>query len=224
MKKNALLLAALPLLLAGTVRASGSSRPAMPMQTGAPASPEDEAKEYLNDAITRKEKADKLEAEALAAPDAPKREKLLAKSQKEHEASIKKYVKATEKDPTLYGAWGGLGYAYRKTRRFDEALAAYDKSLALNPSYMPAVEYRAEAYLGLNRLEEVKAAYLTLFNSDRKRADELAAAIDTWVAGKKTDPSGLDAKTLDEFATWAAQRKQIAGQTSSLLKPRDERW
>lgn len=221
MKKNTALLTACSLLLAGTARASGPEPPSMPMQTVSPA---DQAKEDLNDAISRKEKADKLEAEALAAPDAAKREKLLAKSQKEHEASVKKYLNATEKDPKLYPAWGGLGYAYRKTRRFDEALAAYDKSLALNPAYTPAVEYRAEAYLGLNRLEEVKAAYMTLFSSDRKRADELAAAIDTWVARKKADPSGLDAKKLDEFATWAAQRKQIAGQTSSLLKPRDERW
>ena len=29
---------------------------------------------------------------------------------------------------------------------------------------------------------------------------------------------------LDEFGKWASDRKQLASQTSSVMKPKDERW
>ena len=73
----------------------------------------------------------------------------------------------------MFQAWGSLGYAYRVTGNYPASLEAYAKALEIQPAYTPAIEYRAEAYLGLGRLDEVKSAYMTLFNSDRKRADEL---------------------------------------------------
>jgi len=65
---------------------------------------------------------------------------------------------------------------------------------------------------------------MTLFNADRKRADELTGAIDRWLEKKKADPSGIDPSRLDEFARWAAERKQLAAQTSSLGSGQELRW
>jgi tetratricopeptide (TPR) repeat protein len=186
--------------------------------------PEQEAVELYNDGNEYRDKAAAFEKEAAAEPDAKKKEKLEKKAVDKHESSIKKFVAATQKNPRLVQAWGNLGYAYRKTGKYDDALTAYDKALALEPNYTPAIEYRGEAYLGLNRLEDVKSSYMDLFRSDRTRADELAGAIDRWLQKKRAEPGGVDPSALASFASWAAERKQLASQTSSLLLPQPPRW
>jgi len=186
--------------------------------------PEQEAVELYNDGIGYRDKAAQFEKEAAAEPDAKKREKLEAKAKDKHLDSIKKFDKATQKNPNLFQAWGSLGYAYRKTGDYNAALKAYNRALEIQPNYTPAIEYRAEAYLGLNQLDDVQVAYINLFNHDRPRADELATAIDKYLEKKKADPSGVDAAKLEEFTKWAQSRKQLAAQTSSVLKPAHERW
>jgi tetratricopeptide (TPR) repeat protein len=225
MRQPAALALTLSLAIPGFAAASGSSAMTPPRQQMPTASPEQEATEYYNDGISYRDKADKYEKEATAENDAAKKAKLLEKSKGQHESSIKKYLKAVAKNPQMVPAWGSLGYAYRKAGNYPAALEAYDKALALEKSYTPAIEYRAEAYLGLGRLDDVKSAYMTLFNTDRKRADELTSAIDQWLERKKSDPTGIDPTKLDEFGKWASDRKQLAAQTSSLTDPNvSARW
>ena len=52
-----------------------------------------------------------------------------------------------------------------------------DRALELAPDYGEAIEYRAEAYLGLDRIDDAKKAYMQLFNLDRALADELMEAM-----------------------------------------------
>jgi len=203
---------------------SGSSSMSLPRNQQQQLTPEQEAVTFYNDGISYRDKAVKLEKEAETEADAGKRQKLEAKAKDKHEDSIKKFVKATEKNPALFQAWGSLGYAYRKVGNYNASLAAYGKALEIQPNYTPAIEYRAEAYLGLNQLDSVKSVYMQLFTMDRPRADELAAAIDKWLEKRKTDPAGLDPAQLQEFSAWAAQRKQLASQVSSVASPRHERW
>ncbi len=40
-----------------------------------------------------------------------------------------------------------MGYALRHLDRLDEAVAAYDKALRVNPKYAEALEYRGVAHL-----------------------------------------------------------------------------
>jgi tetratricopeptide (TPR) repeat protein len=223
---SALALAA-TLLLPAVARASGSGSSSMSLpktNQQQQLTPEQEAVTYYNDGISYRDKAAKLEKEAETEADAGKRQKLEAKAKDKHEDSIKKFVKATEKNPALFQAWGSLGYAYRKVGNYNASLAAYGKALEIQPNYTPAIEYRAEAYLGLNQLDSVKTVYMQLFTMDRPRADELAAAIDKWLEKRKTDPAGVDPAQLQEFSAWAAQRKQLASQVSSVAAPKHERW
>ena len=201
----------------------GGSMPSAPRLDRPQLTPAQEAIELYNDGLSYRDKAAKLEKEADAEPDAKKKDKLLAKAKDKHQDSIKKFLQATKKNPDMFQAWGNLGYAYRKTGDFASSLETYGKALTIQPDYTPAIEYRAEAYLGLNRLDEVQSAYMVLFNRDRPRADELAAAIEKWLEKRKSDPTGVDPAKLDEFAKWAEQRKQLSSQTSSVLKP-NERW
>ena len=223
---SSVLALALPLLLpaVSSASSSGSSMSLPKTNQQQQLTPEQEAVTFYNDGISYRDKAVKLEKEAETETDAGKRQKLEAKAKDKHEDSIKKFVKATEKNPALFQAWGSLGYAYRKVGNYNASLAAYGKALEIQPNYTPAIEYRAEAYLGLNQLDQVKSVYMQLFTMDRPRADELSAAIDKWLEKRKTDPAGLDPGQLQEFSAWAAQRKQLASQVSSLAAPKNERW
>ncbi|HVT61343.1 MAG TPA: tetratricopeptide repeat protein [Thermoanaerobaculia bacterium] len=218
------LLAAALLLLPATAFGSGIPSIADSHRTRTPRTPESEAVELFNAGISFRDKAEKLEHEAAAEPEAKKKEKLEQKAVDKHESSIQKFVESTQKNPKLFQAWGSLGYAYRRTGKYPEALAAYDKALAIEQGYTPAIEYRAEAFLALNRLDDVKSAYMMLFRMDRVRADELFAAIEKWVQKKRTEPGSLGADVVENFAGWAAERKQLGAQTSSLLSPRSQSW
>jgi len=222
MRKHAALALAFTFAIPGLAAASGT-RP-LPTNNAPPATPEQEAAEYFNDGVSHRDKADTLEKEAIAEKDPAKQTKLLERSKSQHEASIKKYKKAVAKDIRLFQAWGSLGYAFRKIGNYPAALEAYDKALALQSNYTPAIEYRAEAYLGLNRLQEVKAAYMMLFNVDRARADELASAMQRWVERRRSDAAGVDPVTFDEFTKWVTERKQLSSQTSALTDPNSPRW
>ena len=223
MKKHLTLCALALLLLPAVASASGSGSMPAPAQRQQ-ATPEQEAVELYNDGISYRDKAAQLDKEAAAEPDAKKKAKLEEKAVDKTESSAKKFVKATAKNPRLFQAWGSLGYAYRRMGKFPESLEAYNKALEIEPRYTPAIEYRAETFLGLGRLDDVQSAYMVLFNTDRPRAEELSAAIDTWLQKKQSDPGSLDPTAVSTFAKWAAERKQLASQTSSLLAPAHEGW
>ena len=176
------------------------------MQRKQQLTPEQQADVLYNDGISYRDKAEKLQKEAASAADAKRREKLEAKAKDKHLDSIKKFAEATQKNPNHYPAWGNLCDAYRKTGDYTSSLEACQKALDIRPNYTSAMEYRAEAYLALNRLDDVKSVYLLLFDIDRPRANELAAAIDKWIEKKKEDPSGVGPAKVEEFARWAAQR------------------
>jgi tetratricopeptide (TPR) repeat protein len=146
----ALVLAPLPAFTEGAGRRS--------MPRGERLTPEQEAVADYNDAVELTEKADRAEAEAAAQADAARRDKLLRKARSQYEKAIRKLHEATERKPDLVPALGQLGYAYRKTGAFEDALKAYAQALALAPGYPPVIEYRAEAHLGLGRLRSLPAA------------------------------------------------------------------
>ena len=181
-------------------------------------SPHDQAVDFFNNAERRIDGLAKTHDEMKAAvtSDPQKAAKLQAKLAKGLENAAADLERAVAKDPQLFQAYSELGFTYRKMGKFKESLAAYDKALALSPDYTPALEYRAEAYLGLNRLDEAKATYTDLFAGDRPRADALLIAMKSFVAARQADAAGLDPAQLDTFAKWVGQREIIHGQTPSL--------
>jgi len=228
-KTSALALMAVTLLPGVALASGGGSMPA-PSTPGARSSaprltPEQQAVERYNDGVKHKDKGDALAKEAVAqTSDAKKRAKLESSANKEYGKAMKEFLAATERNPKMFQAHGGLGYVYRKTGDFDSSLKAYDKALELEPKYTPAIEYRAEAYLSVNRLDDAKTAYMTLFNVDRARADELAAAMKGWLEKRQKDAAGVTPDTIEDFAKWLSQREEIAGRTSALAQPADSRW
>jgi tetratricopeptide (TPR) repeat protein len=124
---------------------------------------------------------------------------------------------AVAADPSMKEAWNLIGYTSRRLGEYARSLEAYEKALALQPDYPEAIEYRAEAHLALNRLDEVKAAYLQLFGTSRASADVLLQAMQQWVAERRRKPGDLTAAQVDAFAQWVGERTGIAQQTAALV-------
>ncbi len=53
-------------------------------------------------------------------------------------------------------AWNDLGFSQRKLKKFDQALGAYQKALAIDPEHRGANEYLGELYLQTGNLAKAK--------------------------------------------------------------------
>jgi tetratricopeptide (TPR) repeat protein len=181
-----------------------------------PPSPEELARSAYNDGVRSVNKAKRLEGDAAKASDEGKKQKLLDKSQKTFRSALPQFNRAVENNAGHFQAWNYLGFCQRHLGDYEAALGAYSRALALNPNYYEAIEYRAEAYLGLNRVDDSKTAYMSLFRDARPLADELLAAMHRWVDQRRTDAKGVSADELATFAAWIAERASVAQQTASL--------
>lgn len=211
---------ALLLMLTATPAAILAAGATPPGQTN----PEDEAAAAYARGLDHRDRAWGLEKEREEATDPSVREQLAAKAQKEYERAIRAYRAAIEDDPSLYQAYGSLGYALRKTGKYQESLEAYDQALELQPDYAEAIEYRAEAYLGLNRVDDAKEAYMQLFRDDRERADQLMVAMESWVEQRRADAAGVDSESIESFSSWVEERQKIAGNTAWLGAESGRTW
>ena len=81
---------------------------------------------------------------------------------------------------------------------------------------MEAIEHRAEAYLAVDHLDEVKIAYMDLYNHSPDLAAQLMAAMQKWVAARQADSSTPHSADAEAFAKWVSDRDGIAKQTASL--------
>lgn len=220
----AMLLGIFLMVLPTGVRSAGSnplpSTPAAP-----PKSPEEQAADHYNWGIAHRDNAWKQEKKAAEATTENARLKLETKAQKHYKKAIAEFRSAVQKNPRLFQAYSSLGYALRKTGEPEASLTAYDRALAIEPGYSEAIEYRAETYLGLNRIEDAKKAYIQLFGRDRPQADKLLEAMRAWLDRRNLEGSGgVDPRTLEAFSRWVAEREEIAGQTTSVSELRARDW
>ncbi len=90
--------------------------------------------------------------------------------------SFKKVVADNPKNADGYNL---LGYSSRWLGRYDEAFAAYDKALALDPKHKGALEYSGVAYLKVNQKDkaETQLARLKAICTSCEETTDLAKAI-----------------------------------------------
>jgi tetratricopeptide (TPR) repeat protein len=171
----------------------------------APANPQ--AQQALDAGLAALREAEGLAAGAAQSKSAPP---ALTEAYTHARAS---FEQATQADANLAEAWNGLGYSQRKLGEYTKALNSYARALAILPGYPEATEYRGEAYLGLNRVEDAKQAYLDLFAANRALADKLLGAMKRWIDTQKSgSPAAAD------LTKWVEERAQIAAQTASLTR------
>jgi tetratricopeptide (TPR) repeat protein len=214
-----LVLAALLADLSLAAFANGGGGMSMPsMSTPRQETPQQKARDAYNDGVRAVKKADKAQQAAAEATDAGKKDKAAHEAHDAYAAALTKFTAATGLDPTLHEAWNYVGYSNRKLGNYDDALAAYDKALAIKPGYPDALEYRGEAYLGLGRIPDAQQAYLDLYAGNRALAGKLLGAMKSWSATQRSSPAGSSATNLDELDKWIQERSQIASQTAALTR------
>jgi tetratricopeptide (TPR) repeat protein len=179
-------------------------RPKPQQSDAAKKSPEAAATETLNKGLARLEKADQIESKN------PKQ------ARKEYDAALKDFQTVVAASPDNYRAHTGAGYSLRKLGNYEGALASYERALALAPTSSEAIEYRAEAYLGLNRLDAAKQAYMHLFVHDRTASNVLMKAMKAWVEKRRALPASVDAATIDTFDAWVRERDALASSVVNL--------
>jgi tetratricopeptide (TPR) repeat protein len=196
--------------------ANGSSAPSAPSGGSSMPSmtPEERAIEAYKSGDDHRLKGKKLEEEA-ATKKGSDADKALAKAKNEYEKSLKDFNNAAKLNPKLAPAYNGMGFAYRKTGDYTKALAMYDQAIELaKPKVFPeALEYRGEAYLALNRIDDARQTYLDLFALDRKQADSLMEAMKKWVSTRQSDPAGVAPDAISGFEKWIGEREGVAKQT-----------
>jgi len=186
--------------------------------------PEDRARESYNSGVRRLKDAIEYEEDAAKATEPKKIAKANDKARKAYERAAKEFTRATKDLPTMHEAWNYLGYANRHLGDYDASLAAYAKALALRPNYPEAIEYRGEAFLGLNAIEDAKQAYLSLARSSPALAKELMNAMDKWLAQKRENPSGVEQSTVQNFEAWVKEQRSMAGKSASNEAAPAARW
>ena len=188
----------------------GGSMPAARAQT-----PEEMAKAAYNDGVRAVKQAKKFE-EDLAEAKEDKKEKVAERMRKQYEKARGYFATAVAKKDTMYEAWNYVGFTSRKLGEYDKALAAYDEALRLKPDYAEAIEYRGEAYVWMNRLEDAKKAYMDLYRDQREMANQLMGVMTQWVKERQANAAGVSASDIENFSKWVSERATIAQQTASL--------
>jgi tetratricopeptide (TPR) repeat protein len=181
------------------------------------------ATKAYNAGVSDVDKAHERETAAAGAGAPDKHTRALEQARRAYGAALEEFQRAVQAKPDLYQGWNYIGYTQRHLGDYSAALAAYARALEINPAYEEAIEYRAEAYLGLNRIEDAKGAYMELFRTSRPLADQLMQSMHAWIAERQRDPSGIDAEVLRAFAQWVEERAAIAQQTASLATDRAAR-
>jgi tetratricopeptide (TPR) repeat protein len=204
---------------AGGGQMSGNSSFEMPARE---MSPQEQARLSYNSGVKKLKDAAEYEADAAKATDPKKIAKANEKAQKSYEKAYKEFAHATEKMPTMHEAWNYVGFTQRHLGHYEQALVAYAKALELKPNYPEALEYRGEAFLGVNAIDDAKQTYLALYRTSPPLANQLMTAMHVWLDQRRKDPTGVEEPTLDGFASWIKEREAIAGQSASLTNV--DRW
>lgn len=226
MKLPIYLIITLMLFVVAPVHAAAGGSPGgdLSQQSMKKLTPEEKAASRYRAGLKHRDKAAKYEQRLINEQNDKKLAKLQKKIAKEYNKAIDDFERAIEYYPHFHEVHSSLGYALRKVGRFDESLLAYNTSLRINPSYGEAIEYRGEAYLGLNRLDDAKQAYMDLFQSDVALADQLLVAMIAWVTSQRDNPAGMESDIVEQFAAWVDQRNELASYVRPTDRTAPERW
>lgn len=107
--------------------------------------------------------------------------------QEKYAEAVVKLEAIVAENPDNADAWNYMGYAERKQGRFEPALVAYSKALAIDPKHDAANEYVGELYLRMDQPEKARE-HLAILDSNCfflcEEYNQLKAAIDAYEASK----------------------------------------
>jgi tetratricopeptide (TPR) repeat protein len=195
-------------------RPSGASMPDEPPTTSE--KPDATVKKAMKAAAKALEKAKALEADAAATSNSDKKARDMERVSDQYNIALDAFTEALSNKADIVEAWDQVGYIHLRLGAYREAIDDYNHTLTLKPELMEAIEHRAEAYLAVDHLDEVRIAYMDLYNHTPDLAAQLMAAMQKWLAEHQADSHGLRSSEIEAFAKWVNERDGIAKQTASL--------
>jgi tetratricopeptide (TPR) repeat protein len=185
-------------------------------RTVADEKPDMAAKKALKAAEKALDKAKSLEADAAATSNPDKKAKDMERVSDQYNIALDAFTEALSNKSDLLEAWDQVGYIHLRLGAYREAIDDYNHTLTLKPELMEAILHRAEAYLAVDHLDEVKIAYMDLYNHTPDLAAQLMTAMQKWLAARQADPGGSRNAEAEAFGKWVSERDGIAKQTASL--------
>jgi tetratricopeptide (TPR) repeat protein len=178
--------------------------------------PDVAVKKAMKAATKALDKAKALEADAAATTNPDKKAKDMDRVSDQYNIALDAFTEALSNKSDIVVAWDQVGYIHLRLAAYREAIDDYNHTLTLKPELMEAIEHRAEAYLAVDHLEDVRIAYMDLYSHTPDLAAQLMAAMQKWLAEHQADSHGLRSSEIDSFAKWVSERDGIAKQTASL--------
>ncbi|MEO5617688.1 MAG: tetratricopeptide repeat protein [Candidatus Eisenbacteria bacterium] len=186
--------AALALMLATPALASFGSGPSTPAPT--PSTSTNPTGDASKSGITSRQEAERWYHDAYEDIQKAKAD-LTARKDKSAEKRFRRALERGDKavllDATYHEAWNLVGYAARKLKDYDRAVAAYERCLKLKPDYAPAREYLGEAYVELGKIDLARQQLAAL---DPLKAPEEARTLQTAIeAWEKANPAAVNVES-----------------------------
>jgi tetratricopeptide (TPR) repeat protein len=155
-------------------------------------------------------KAKEHDAAADKSPNPDKKAKELEKADDAYSRALDEFTEALANKGDMIDAWNYAGTIHLRLGAYAEAVDDFNHVLHQNAVLYPAIESRAEASLALDRLDEVKSAYMDLSSHAATLADQLMLAMQQWVKSRRADPKGMRADGIDAFDKWIQERAAAA--------------
>ena len=177
--------------------------------------PEKEAAKAYKQATKTMGKAKDLEDAIAKATDPDKKANAQQKLDDIYGRALEQYTEVLRNKGDMYEAWNNIGFIHLHFGAYRESIDDYNHALALKPDLSEAIEHRGEAFIGVDHIDEAKAAYMDLFFHDRPRADLMMTTLHAWLQSHRASANGVRTSDIDSFDKWLQERDGIAKTTAA---------
>jgi len=161
------------------------------------------------------QKAHELEETIAKATDPDKKAKAMAKLDDTYGRALEEFTEVLRNKNDMYDPWNKIGFIHLHFGAYRESIDDYNHALALKPDLLEAIQHRGEAFMGADRLDEAKAAYMDLFFHARPLADQMMLTMQAWLQSHRASANGMRAADIDAFDKWLQERDGIAKTTAA---------
>jgi tetratricopeptide (TPR) repeat protein len=160
-------------------------------------------------------KAKELEATIAKTADPDKKAIAQQKLDDMYGRALEQFTEVLRNKNDMYDAWAKIGFIHLHFGAYRESIDDFNHALALKPDLQDAIEQRGEAFMGVDHLDEAKAAYMDLFFHARPLADQMMTTMQGWLQSHRASANGVRATDIDAFDKWLQEREGIAKTTAA---------
>ena len=199
------------------ITGSGGRTQQPPEIPSAPAEvkPDKAAAKAYSAALKSMAKAHELEDTIAKSADPDKKAKAASKLDDTYGRALEQFTEVLRNKNDMYDPWNQIGFIHLHFGAYREAIDDYNHALALKPDLPEAIQHRGEAYMGVDHLDDAKAAYMDLFFHARPQADQMMLIMQAWLQSHRASANGMRPADIDAFDKWLQEREGIAKTTAA---------